>query len=202
MKIPRSRFGSSMGDEESQGAPQADADRCLETVSQSHRCILIHSQHSEDVCITVPRTHMARVSVCEPWCGAGPGNEHSHVSREFHVWSVEHGVSWVLNASDNIVKGHSVGQQPGVWVTPMIDTATWYARPQVVFGDGVYYRVVWQVLVNPDKRREYKKESGSSIVSARTMFESSRCGSSRTPPRWNRRGNSFRSGTRITRPFL
>ena len=39
-----------------------------------------------------------------------------------------------------------------------------YARPHAMFGDGVYYRVVLELLVDPDRRSTKRKKSGSQWI--------------------------------------
>ena len=89
-------------------------------------------------------------------------------------WTVAfHGTWWyatwlilrtgVLLESDNPCLGHDFWK-PGVYCSPNIDTALDYARPQVVFDDGVFYRVVIELRVNPDKQKAYRRKGGVQMV--------------------------------------
>ena len=79
-----------------------------------------------------------------------------HGTWWYALWGILQ--SGVLLESNDLSRGHEFSE-PGVYVSPRIDTARWYARPQVVFGDGVFHRVIVEVRVDL-KRSKKKKKSG------------------------------------------
>ena len=81
------------------------------------------------------------------------------------LWSIV--LSGKLLASDDHSLGHGFSAQDpkgSVYVTPKQTTAVGYARPHVVFGDGVYHRVFLEVLVDPVKRKTSHCKSGKQWV--------------------------------------
>lgn len=86
-----------------------------------------------------------------------------HWARAFHgtwwysVWLVlESGVFLESNDRD---KGHDFWE-PGVYCSPNLSTARWYARPHILFGDGVYHRVIFELRVNEEKRIRNRQRGG------------------------------------------
>ena len=66
--------------------------------------------------------------------------------------------SGVVAPSWNENLGHECWK-PAVYTTPLMCTATRYARPHVLFSDGVYYRVVLELRVD-DRRKIKQREAG------------------------------------------
>ena len=64
----------------------------------------------------------------------------------------------VVAPSWNENLGHECWK-PAVYTTPRMCTATGYARPHVLFSDGVYYRVVLELRVD-DRRKMKKRQAG------------------------------------------
>ena len=69
-----------------------------------------------------------------------------HGTWVYSVWQIA--VAGKLWASFDKAAGHEFSVA-GVYVAPDLGTAAWYARPQVVFGDGVFYRALVEVRVDP-----------------------------------------------------
>merc|ERR1719401_98005 len=65
----------------------------------------------------------------------------------------------VFLASDDHSLGHDFWE-PGVYCSPSLDTGLWYARPQVLFGDGVYHRIVFELRVDPEQQKHSRKRGG------------------------------------------
>ena len=62
------------------------------------------------------------------------------------LWGIlEHGC---LQASCDQSKGHNFGSKPGVYTSPLTETAKGYARAQALFGDGLYYKAYFSLKVN------------------------------------------------------
>jgi len=86
-----------------------------------------------------------------------------HWEQAFHgtwwysVWSVLE--SGVFLESDDRGKGHDFWE-PGVYCTPVRSTARWYARPHNVFGDGVFHRVIYELRVDPERRKRNRQRGG------------------------------------------
>eukprot|EP00931_Biecheleriopsis_adriatica_P046518 TRINITY_DN26725_c0_g1_i1.p1 TRINITY_DN26725_c0_g1~~TRINITY_DN26725_c0_g1_i1.p1 ORF type:complete len:458 (+),score=105.73 TRINITY_DN26725_c0_g1_i1:85-1458(+) len=92
------------------------------------------------------------------------------VVRSDETWEVAfHGTWWyslwmvlssgVFLESNDRDKGHDFWE-PGVYCSPNVSTARWYARPQVLFGDGLYHRVIFELRVNTAKRIRARQRGG------------------------------------------
>jgi len=80
-----------------------------------------------------------------------------HGTWWYSVWSVlDSGVFLESNDRD---KGHDFWE-PGVYCSPNLSTARWYARPQILFGDKVYHRVIFELRVNTEKRIRNRQRGG------------------------------------------
>ncbi|CAJ1460537.1 unnamed protein product [Effrenium voratum] len=106
--------------------------------------------------------------------------EYSGTQRKWHVFSylpteqgeqeamVEafHGTWWyslwlvlqtgVVLESNDKEKGHDFNSCAGVFCSPDVCTAEQYARPQIIFQDGMYHRVIFQLLVQRNQRQKRK----------------------------------------------
>lgn len=80
-----------------------------------------------------------------------------HGTWWYAVWLILK--SGVFLESNNRSLGHDFWE-PGVYCSPSLDTGLWYARPQILFGDGVYYRVIFELRVDPAKRKRDRKRGG------------------------------------------
>ena len=80
-----------------------------------------------------------------------------HGSWWYSVWMLLH--SGLFLASDDRSLGHDYWE-PGVYCTPNIDTGLWYARPQVMFGDGVFHRLVFELRVDISRRTKNRQRGG------------------------------------------
>jgi hypothetical protein len=70
----------------------------------------------------------------------------------------------VLLESSDPELGHDFGGCPGVYCTPLFETSEWYARPQIMFSDGAFFRIVLEVMVDPGARTRKRKRGGGQEV--------------------------------------
>ena len=80
-----------------------------------------------------------------------------HGTWWYSVWLVLH--SGVFLESNDRDKGHDFWE-PGVYCSPNLSTARWYARPHILFGDGVYHRIIFELRVNTEKRIRNRQRGG------------------------------------------
>eukprot|EP00418_Pyrodinium_bahamense_P079451 CAMPEP_0179068058 /NCGR_PEP_ID=MMETSP0796-20121207/29811_1 /TAXON_ID=73915 /ORGANISM="Pyrodinium bahamense, Strain pbaha01" /LENGTH=430 /DNA_ID=CAMNT_0020765111 /DNA_START=21 /DNA_END=1316 /DNA_ORIENTATION=+ len=80
-----------------------------------------------------------------------------HGTWWYSVWLVLE--SGILLESNDHEKGHDFWE-PGVYCSPNLETARWYARPHVLFGDGVYHRVVFELRVDGSQRKRNRQRGG------------------------------------------
>ncbi|CAK9019513.1 Uncharacterized protein SCF082_LOCUS14551 [Durusdinium trenchii] len=80
-----------------------------------------------------------------------------HGTWWYSVWLVLH--SGVFLESNDRDKGHDFWE-PGVYCSPNLATARWYARPHILFGDGVYHRIIFELRVNTEKRIRNRQRGG------------------------------------------
>ena len=86
-----------------------------------------------------------------------------HGTWWYGLWNIL--LTGYASASEDEAKGHEfnkLGQ--GVYCSPRMETALWYARPQVLFADGVYHRCVLELRVRASDRMSRKKEGGEQWV--------------------------------------
>ena len=62
--------------------------------------------------------------------------------------------SGIMLESDDLERGHEI---EGVYCTPLISTARGYARPQVLFGDDIYHRVVLELFCQKYRINQRRK---------------------------------------------
>lgn len=67
--------------------------------------------------------------------------------------------SGVMLESNDKGLGHDFWE-PGVYCTPNLETARWYARPHILFGDGTFHRVMLELRVDPEKRKRERQRGG------------------------------------------
>ena len=80
-----------------------------------------------------------------------------HGTWWYSVWLVlDSGVFLESNDRD---KGHDFWE-PGVYCSPLLSTARWYARPHILFADGVYHRIIFELRVNTEKRLRNRQRGG------------------------------------------
>ena len=84
-----------------------------------------------------------------------------HGTRWYAVWSILS--SKVLLESNNHALGHDFWES-GVYCTPEITTARSYGIPHELFGDGVYYRAMFEVIVDPNRRKKRRAKGGEQWV--------------------------------------
>ena len=84
-----------------------------------------------------------------------------HGARWYAVWSILN--SKVLLESNNHALGHVFGES-GVYCTPEITTARSYGIPHELFDDGVYYRAMFEVIVNLNQRKKRRAKGGEQWV--------------------------------------
>jgi len=80
-----------------------------------------------------------------------------HGTWWYALWMVLH-TGILLESSDRSL-GHDFWE-PGVYCSPNLDTGIWYARPHILFGDGVYHRVIFELRVDPKRRKRNRKAGG------------------------------------------
>ena len=81
-----------------------------------------------------------------------------------------HGIWWyslwlilesgILCESTDEAKGHDPQSYPGVWCSPLLDTAKGYARAHHLFDDGAYHRCVVELRVNGNRLRLNREQGG------------------------------------------
>eukprot|EP00971_Amphidinium_carterae_P075835 1498402-Amphidinium_carterae.1 len=80
-----------------------------------------------------------------------------HGTWWYSLWSVlESGVMLESNAAS---LGHDIWE-PGAYVTPLLETAAWYGRPQIVFMDGVYQRAGIELRVDKKRIKRGRERGG------------------------------------------
>jgi hypothetical protein len=84
-----------------------------------------------------------------------------HGTWWYAVWLMLH--TGIFLESDDRDLGHDFWE-PGVYCSPNLDTGVWYARPQILFQDGVYHRVIFEVRVDPKRRKKDRKRGGQQWV--------------------------------------
>jgi hypothetical protein len=84
-----------------------------------------------------------------------------HGTWWYSVWLVLH--TGVFLESDDRSLGHDFWE-PGVYCSPNMDTGLWYSRPQVMFNDGVFHRVLFELRVDPKQRKVNRKKGGTQWV--------------------------------------
>ena len=67
-----------------------------------------------------------------------------------------------LESSDSAL-GHDFWC-PGVYCSPLVDTARGYARPQVLFGDGAFHRPLLELKVDLQRLRRQRQRGGTQWV--------------------------------------
>lgn len=80
-----------------------------------------------------------------------------HGTWWYSVWLILH--TGVFLESNDRSLGHDYWE-PGVYCSPNLDTGLWYSRPQILFGDGVYHRIIFELRVNQKKRKVNRKRGG------------------------------------------
>ena len=85
------------------------------------------------------------------------GKKAFHGTWWYSVWQLL--LSGVLLQSKKYAKGHDFWE-PGVYCTPLVSTAKWYARPHIVFGDGVYHCIMYELRVDPSKIKTERERGG------------------------------------------
>lgn len=95
--------------------------------------------------------------------------KNSIVESEPHWEQAFHGTWWyplwvILNSGVMLESNdHSLGHdfwEPGVYCSPKLETGRWYARPQVLFGDGAYHRIILELRVDPARRKKERQRGG------------------------------------------
>mmetsp|Transcript_31974 Transcript_31974/g.56499 ORF Transcript_31974/g.56499 Transcript_31974/m.56499 type:complete len:618 (-) Transcript_31974:14-1867(-) len=96
--------------------------------------------------------------VKEPLIRSEPDWEQAfHGTWWYSVWLILH--TGVFLESNDRALGHDYWE-PGVYCSPNLDTGLWYSRPQILFGDGVYHRIIFELRVNSKKRKVNRKRGG------------------------------------------
>lgn len=80
-----------------------------------------------------------------------------HGTWWYAVWLILE--SGILLESNDRSLGHDFWE-PGVYCSPVLDTGLWYARPQLLFGDGVYHRCIFELRVDPARRMKSRQRGG------------------------------------------
>mmetsp|Transcript_103120 Transcript_103120/g.292128 ORF Transcript_103120/g.292128 Transcript_103120/m.292128 type:complete len:288 (+) Transcript_103120:75-938(+) len=69
----------------------------------------------------------------------------------------------MLLESNDQQRGHEFWM-PGVYCSPRLHTARQYARPHVLFGDGIYHRAVLELHVDIGQRRKERRKGGEQWI--------------------------------------
>ncbi|CAK0893498.1 unnamed protein product, partial [Prorocentrum cordatum] len=94
----------------------------------------------------------------EPAVESGPEWEYAyHGTWWYAAWLILE--TGVFLESNDLSLGHDFWE-PGVYCSPDLDTGLWYARPHILFGDGVYHRVILELKVDPARRKKNRKRGG------------------------------------------
>jgi len=80
-----------------------------------------------------------------------------HGTRWYALWLIL--ASGVMLESDDREAGHDFWE-PGVYCSPLMSTARWYARPHVLFGDGIYHRALLELAVDTKRRKRERMRGG------------------------------------------
>lgn len=80
-----------------------------------------------------------------------------HGSWWYSVWLILE--TGIFLESDDKGLGHDFWE-PGVYCSPSLDTGLWYARPQILFNDEVFHRIIFELRVDPDKRKKNRARGG------------------------------------------
>jgi len=84
-----------------------------------------------------------------------------HGTWFYALWSIlSHGV--IVESCDESA-GHEFWE-PGVYCSPVFDTAQYYARAQDVFGDGMYSRVLLRLQYDPAQVKRERSKGGVQLV--------------------------------------
>ena len=84
-----------------------------------------------------------------------------HGSWWYALWLIlETGV--FLESNDPSL-GHDFWE-PGVYCSPNVETGRWYARPQILFEDGVYHRVLFELRVDSTHRKRAREKGGTQWI--------------------------------------
>jgi len=141
---------------------------------------LIKKQHRPDAPTSVQNDHWVYYArkISEPVtgdlaCTGGVALEQWYDSSgSVPVWKPAYHGTWFyglwnlllsgqISPSEDRDLGHDFcGLGPLVYCSPLFDTAIGYARPQNVFGDGVYHMVALELRVDMTKRQGQRKSGG------------------------------------------
>eukprot|EP00929_Paragymnodinium_shiwhaense_P094316 TRINITY_DN54814_c2_g1_i1.p1 TRINITY_DN54814_c2_g1~~TRINITY_DN54814_c2_g1_i1.p1 ORF type:complete len:617 (-),score=138.68 TRINITY_DN54814_c2_g1_i1:64-1914(-) len=81
-----------------------------------------------------------------------------HGTWWYSLWSLL-ASGGVFLESTNKELGHDFWE-PGVYCSPVFSTGKWYARPQVLFGDKVFHRLILELRVDPKRRKANRQRGG------------------------------------------
>jgi hypothetical protein len=84
-----------------------------------------------------------------------------HGTRWYALWQII--AAGQLLESNNEGAGHDFWC-PGVYCTPEYETGRWYARPHILFGDGVYHRAFLELRVDMSRVRRIREKGGKQMV--------------------------------------
>jgi len=84
-----------------------------------------------------------------------------HGTWWYAAWSILN-TGIILESNDESL-GHQFWE-PGVYCSPKFSTGASYARPQILFGDSVYHRIVLELRVDPERQQKKKKKGGNQWV--------------------------------------
>ena len=92
-----------------------------------------------------------------------------HGTWRYLLWGILE--SGGLHESYDPSQGHNFGNKPGVYTSPIIDTAMRYARPQALSGDCLYYKAYFPLQVDREKARFENPGNGTEwIFAAEDVF--------------------------------
>ena len=71
---------------------------------------------------------------------------------------------WSILEAGFLLESEDDGVYPGVYCSPLPKTAWGYARPQMVFGDGLYHRTMLKLRYDPHRTRKNRNKGGHQVV--------------------------------------
>ena len=71
---------------------------------------------------------------------------------------------WSILEAGFLLESEDDGVYPGVYCSPLPKTAWGYARPQMVFGDGLYHRAMLKLRYDPHRTRKNTNKGGHQVV--------------------------------------
>lgn len=84
------------------------------------------------------------------------GGRAFHGTWWYALWALLN-LGVLLDSCDEALGHTYINRWPGVYWPPELDTRRWYARPHIMFGDGVYHRIIFELRVDTARRKKDRK---------------------------------------------